>query len=99
MSFHLTRCLLVKPARLHFARAARALAGRYERGVLSEYPAARARASYWFDKVLTHAARAAATPLCGRARAKGSGQSKLSSGHLLLSGDGLGLGFWVMVLE
>ena len=23
----------------------------------------------------------------------------LSSGHLLLSGDGLGLGFWVMVLE
>ena len=31
----------VKPARLHFAR---------ERGVLSEYPAARARASYWFDK-------------------------------------------------
>ena len=22
----------------------------------------------------------------------------LSSGHLLLSGDGLGLGFWVMVL-
>ena len=23
----------------------------------------------------------------------------MSSGHLLLSGDGLGLGFWVMVLE
>ena len=23
----------------------------------------------------------------------------LSSGHLLLSGDGYGLGFWVMVLE
>ena len=48
----------VKPARLHFARAARALAGRYtrdvcERGVLSEYPAARARASYWFDTLTT----------------------------------------------
>ena len=29
-----------------------------ERGVLSEYPAARARASYWFDKH-NHTARAA----------------------------------------
>ena len=45
----------VKPARLHFARTARALTGRYihvcEQGVLSECPAACARASYWFDKL------------------------------------------------
>ena len=45
--------MVVKPARLHFARTARALTGRYvcERGVLSEFPAARARACYWFDKL------------------------------------------------
>ena len=39
---------LVKPARLHFARTARALTGRYinmcERGVVSEFSAARAHA-------------------------------------------------------
>ena len=46
---------VVEPARLHFARAARALAG----GVLSEYPAARARASYWFDKTSVVALSAA----------------------------------------
>ena len=36
----------VEPARLHFARTARAVR---ERGALSECPAARASASYWFD--------------------------------------------------
>ena len=42
---------LVKPARLHFARTARALRdATYERGVLSEFRAARTCASYWFDK-------------------------------------------------
>ena len=42
----------VKPARLHFARTARALTGRYmcERGDLSEFLAARTCASYWLDK-------------------------------------------------
>ena len=51
---------VVKPTILHFARTARALTGRYmhkisevfcpRRSVLSAFPAARARASYWFDK-------------------------------------------------
>ena len=47
-------------SRLHFARTARALTGRYmcERGVLSEFRAARSP-----NQVLTHAARAAATQL------------------------------------
>ena len=40
----------VKPARLHFARTARALRyATYIRGVLSEFRAARTCASYWFD--------------------------------------------------
>ena len=47
----------VKPARLHFARTARALRDATymyatyvcERGVLSEFRAARTCASYWFD--------------------------------------------------
>ena len=42
---------LVKPARLHFARTARALC---ERGVVSEFSAARARGSYWFDKIKSY---------------------------------------------
>ena len=47
--------VLVKPARLHFARTARALRdATYKRGALSEYPAARARASYWFDSLGTY---------------------------------------------
>ena len=43
---------IVKPARLHFARTARALTGRYmcERGDLSEFLAARTCASCWLDK-------------------------------------------------
>ena len=42
---------IVKPARLHFARTARALTGRYmcERGDLSEFLAARTCASCWLD--------------------------------------------------
>ena len=41
--------LIVKPARLYFARATRALTGRYmcERGVLSEYPAARSMLTHF----------------------------------------------------
>ena len=62
---------LVKPAKLHFARAARALTGRYmcERGVLSEYPVARARASYWFES----AGCAARSARGGHARQRGTG--------------------------
>ena len=41
-----------KPARLHFARTARALRDVCERGVLTEFRAARTCASYWFDKTL-----------------------------------------------
>ena len=42
---------IVKPARLHFARTARALRDAHvcERGALSEFRAARTCASYWFD--------------------------------------------------
>ena len=55
--------LRCRAARLNFARAARALAGRYMcgRGVLSEYPAARARASYWFDNRAARSARGGQT--------------------------------------
>ena len=42
---------VVKPARLHFARTALALRLDRERGALSERPAGRARASYWFDNL------------------------------------------------
>ena len=54
----LRTCYLVKPARLHFARTARALTGRYmthvcERGDLSEFLVARTCASCWLiDNVL-----------------------------------------------
>ena len=52
---------LVKPARLHFARTARALT---ERGVVSEFSAARARGSYWFDKPQTRAVPSGRRALC-----------------------------------
>ena len=55
--------LVVKPARLHFARTARALReATYEaceRGDLSEFLAARTCASYWFDKAAPSALAAA----------------------------------------
>ena len=70
------RCLtlrqrLVKPGRLHFARTARALTGRYmcERGDLSEFLAARTCASCWFDKTTPLSARQNAQtrgPHCAR---------------------------------
>ena len=52
-SAHIADSSFVKPARLHFARAARALAGRYiqcvsEASCPNFQP--RARGSYWFDK-------------------------------------------------
>ena len=44
--YQVTLLLIVKPARLHFARTALHVC---ERGVLSEFRAARTCASYWFD--------------------------------------------------
>ena len=50
---HVMLWSLVKPARLHFARTARALRdATCERGVLSEFRAARTCASYWFDNMV-----------------------------------------------
>ena len=59
-NFKLASLAFVKPARLHFARAARALRAR---GVLSEFRAARTCSP---NQVLTHAARAAAKQLNAR---------------------------------
>ena len=69
------RSFVVKPARLHFARTARALTGRYmcERGDLSEFLAARTCTSCWIDKLVrfSHIAMGASNIEAKMLRAKG----------------------------
>ena len=57
--------------------------------------------SYWRKTAFSRSRDQCAANLCTNFNCSfGDGLGLwLSSGHLLLSGDGIGLGFWVMVLE
>ena len=51
----ITYCVLARALNAHLSSQQDCISlALCERGVLSEFPAARARGSYWFDKMLTH---------------------------------------------